>query len=70
MLLLVQAFFMTLAGTKTKTQAKNSSKKLKHQEAFPKEVKNSRKKSILIFFQGGGTCFAIFINKYFQLQEF
>ena len=29
MLLLVQAFFMTLAGTKTKTQAKNSSKELK-----------------------------------------
>ena len=63
-------FFLTSAVGKTKTQAQNSSQKLKLREAFPKKVKKTQEKSqFWSFFKWGGTCFAIFINKYFQLQE-
>ena len=45
-----QAFFLTLAAEKTKTQAQNSRKKLKHREAFSEKGKKSRKHSNLIVF--------------------
>ena len=42
---LMQAFSITPAGTKTKTQAKNSRKKLNCWEDFTSSLENSRKKT-------------------------
>ena len=69
-------FFLTSAVGKTKSQAQNSSQKLKKNTPqapggiSQKSKKLKKKSQFWSFFKGGGTCFAIFINKYFQLQEF
>ena len=52
-LYLRQALFLTSAVEKTKTQAQNSSQKLKLWEAFPKKVNNSRKKLNFDLFSRG-----------------
>ena len=71
---LVQAFFITLAAEKNKTQGQNSSKKLK-QKTQPlgatllQFVKTQEKNSSFSKISRGTPKYTIFITKYFQKRE-
>ena len=67
-------FVITPAGKKTKTQAKNSRKKLNCWEDFTSSLENSRKKLNFPLkdqnFLKDGTFYVIFKNKKVQKVEF
>ena len=75
---LLQAFFITPAAEKTKTQRKNSSQKLKEktqlQGGFYLQFRKLKKKLKFPLktqkFLRGGTVYVIFINKIFQKVKF
>ena len=71
---LMQAFFLTSAAEKTKTQGQNSSKKLKEKTqplgaTLLKFVKTQEKNSSFGQISRGAPKYAIFITKYFQKRE-
>ena len=80
-ILLAQAFFLTPAAKKNKSQGQNSSKKLKEKNqplggrSLPYEKLKKKTKTQEIFSsklkisKGGSTFYTIFINKYFQKHK-
>ena len=70
----MQAFFLTSAAEKTKTQGQNSSKKLKEKTqplgaTLLQFVKTQEKNSSFSKISRGTPKYAIFIAKYFQIGE-
>ena len=77
----MQAFFLTPAAEKTKTQGQNSSKKLKEKtqplggRSLPYAKLKKKTKTHEIFssklkiFKRGSTFYTIFINKYFKKHK-
>ena len=71
---LMQAFFLTSAAEKTKTQGQNSSKKLKEKTqplgaTLLQFVKTQEKNSSFSKISRGTPKYTIFITKYFQKRE-
>ena len=70
----MQAFFLTSAAEKTKTQGQNSSKKLKEKTqplgaTLLQFVKTQDKNSSFSKISRGTPKYTIFTNKYFQKRE-